>query len=431
MKNKKTARVRRRVSCLTAAAVILGLLAVVCGWFGFVSPPVAPPPEPVATEATLETSLATESTEISSEPPEETGEWTEAESCLETEGSTSPAPEETEEWAEAETVPETDEPTSPAPEEEEIPEPDAFSTKMRLACGICTLAEVIVLLLLLTLRRNIRAHREKEKGPMEPIPTTWKRMPQALAPAPGITLGRLHDIGRRDYQQDSFGHIPVLEGSGVLAVLADGMGGLTGGERVSRKIIMEALNFGAALTSDGLPNALPEMVDGVNTAVNRMLGPQGLYSSGSTVVAALLAQEKLWWISVGDSRVYLYRAGQINQLSRDHDLLQEWMGDILEGKRSLEEARADPDSRKLTSFIGMGELRYVDGCHTPIPLLPGDRVLLMSDGVYGTLSDHEMEAILADSPDVQDAADRFGQRIRQAALPYQDNYTLIILGYAG
>lgn len=250
-----------------------------------------------------------------------------------------------------------------------------------------------------------------------------------MYPIPSISLGKLHNVGRRDYQQDSFGHTPVLEDTGLLAVLADGMGGLSDGERVSQKIVMEALNYGAAMTSQDLSRALPDMVDTVNTAVNRMLGPQGLYTSGSTVVAALIAQGQLWWISVGDSRVYLYRGGQINQLSRDHDLLQEWMGQILVGERSMAEALGDPEGRKLTSFIGMGQLRYVDACHRPIPLLPGDRVVLMSDGIYGTVSDEELQAILAGSTNVQEAAAQVGQRIRAAAVPYQDNYTLVILGY--
>ena len=147
------------------------------------------------------------------------------------------------------------------------------------------------------------------------------------------------------------------------------------------------------------------------------------------MVSALIVENALWWISVGDSRIYLYRDQHLNQLSRDHDLLQDWMGEILEGKRSMAEAVNDPDGRKLTSFIGMGELRYIDHNHDSIPLLPGDRVLLMSDGIYGTVSDAEMEAILQSSTNVQEAASQIAQRVADASLPYQDNYTLVILGY--
>ena len=77
----------------------------------------------------------------------------------------------------------------------------------------------------------------------------------------------------------------------------------------------------------------------------------------------------------------------------------------------------------------MGELRYVDRNHTAFPLMPGDRLLLMSDGVYGSVSDAEMETILRGCANVQEAAEQVAQKISAAAQPYQDNYTLVILGY--
>lgn len=312
-----------------------------------------------------------------------------------------------------------------------------FRLVMQIACFVFAAGACVDILLLAMLRKNVRDHECSGEQPMEPptpaevhpVPITKETVEETVCPIPGISLGKIHDIGRRDYQQDSFGQTAVLCNTGILAVLADGMGGLSGGERVSQKIVMEALTFGSTLQANQVPTALPGMVAGINRAVNQMLGPKGLYTSGSTVVSALITGNALRWISVGDSRVYLYRDGQISQLSRDHDLLQDWMPDILEGKRSMAEALRDPNGRKLTSFIGMGELRHVDYNRTPIPLLPGDRVLLMSDGVYGTVSDAEMAAILRDCGSVQLAASHIGQRIMGAALPYQDNYTLIVLGY--
>ena len=308
---------------------------------------------------------------------------------------------------------------------------------MQIACFIFAAGACVDILLLAMLRKNVRDHERSGEQPMEPptpaevhpVPITKETVEETVCPIPGISLGKIHDIGRRDYQQDSFGQTAVLCNTGILAVLADGMGGLSGGERVSQKIVMEALTFGSTLQANQVPTALPNMVAGINRAVNQMLGPKGLYTSGSTVVSALITGNALRWISVGDSRVYLYRDGQLSQLSRDHDLLQDWMPDILEGKRSMAEALRNPDGRKLTSFIGMGELRHVDYNRTPVALLPGDRVLLMSDGVYGTVSDADMAAILRDCGNVQLAASHIGQRIMGAALPYQDNYTLIVLGY--
>ena len=343
--------------------------------------------------------------------------------------------------ASEETAPLASEGTIPTATSEPVALPrkstPGFRLVMQIACFVFAAGACVDILLLAMLRKNIRDHECSGEQPMEPptpaevhpVPITKETVEETVCPIPGISIGKIHDIGRRDYQQDSFGQTAVLRNTGILAVLADGMGGLSGGERVSQKIVMEALTFGSTLRANQVPTALPGMVAGINRAVNQMLGPKGLYTSGSTVVSALITGNALRWISVGDSRVYLYRDGQISQLSRDHDLLQDWMPDILEGKRSMAEALRDPNGRKLTSFIGMGELRHVDYNRTPIPLLPGDRVLLMSDGVYGTVSDAEMAAILRDCGSVQLAASHIGQRIMGAALPYQDNYTLIVLGY--
>ena len=343
--------------------------------------------------------------------------------------------------ASEETAPSASEGTTPTVLSEPVALPrkstPGFRLVMQIACFVFAAGACVDILLLAMLRKNVRDHECSGEQPMEPptpaevhpVPITQETVEETVCPIPGISLGKIHDIGRRDYQQDSFGQTAVLRNTGILAVLADGMGGLSGGERVSQKIVMEALTFGSTLQANQVPTALPGMVAGINRAVNQMLGPKGLYTSGSTVVSALITGNALRWISVGDSRIYLYRDGQLSQLSRDHDLLQDWMPDILEGKRSMAEALRDPNGRKLTSFIGMGELRHVDYNRTPIPLIPGDRVLLMSDGVYGTVSDAKMAAILRDCGSVQLAASHIGQRIMGAALPYQDNYTLIVLGY--
>lgn len=276
---------------------------------------------------------------------------------------------------------------------------------------------------------SFREPEEEDAGPgfmEEIIPTRSRRK---RAPSFGaFTAGKAHGMGKRDYQQDCLGLTPVLEGQGLLAVVADGMGGLSGGEKVSQRILVKALDFGAKLTAERVDNALPEMVAEINEDVNAMLGADGIYKSGSTLIAALLLNDRMKWVSVGDSRIYLYRQGYLNQLTRDHDLLQEWMPDILDDVLTYPEAIENPEHRKLTSFIGMGTLRYMDQNLTPTRLLPGDRVLLMSDGVYGTVSEQEIAAILKEFPDVQQASDAIARQIESANLSYQDNYTVLIVG---
>ncbi|MBR5617909.1 MAG: protein phosphatase 2C domain-containing protein, partial [Oscillospiraceae bacterium] len=255
-----------------------------------------------------------------------------------------------------------------------------------------------------------------------PIGTT-----QVISALPKVAT--VHQVGRRNYQQDSLGHAAVLGNQGFLAVVADGMGGLSGGEKVSQKIVTDMLTMGHQLKPGQTAGILWTMVNQINDNVNRMLGPDGLYKSGSTLISVLVHSNRFQWISVGDSRIYLYREGYANQLNQDHDQLQAWMPDILEGRVSMAEAIRHPDGRKLTSFIGMGQLKHIDGSVNSIALEPGDRILLVSDGIYGIVDENRMADILKRCPDIDQAAAVIEQVIRESNSPHQDNYTAIILGF--
>ena len=242
-------------------------------------------------------------------------------------------------------------------------------------------------------------------------------------------IGKVHCIGARSYQQDSLGLTQVLGDIGTLAMVADGMGGLAGGDQVSQQIIMSGLNYGAAITSCQETNPLVDMVRSINADINRMLGPDLIYKCGSTLIAVLTVKDRFHWISIGDSRIYLYRAGFVNQLNTDHDLMQLWMPEILSGDRSYAAATQDPEGRKVTSFIGMGDLKYMDYSRQAIRLRPGDRLILVTDGVYGAVPPETMAAIFKANQNVSDAAQALDQAVRVAALTHQDNYTALILGF--
>ena len=267
------------------------------------------------------------------------------------------------------------------------------------------------------------ARRPMKQGtPVQPFETT-----QLLDH--GCQIGTLHQVGRREYQQDSLGHTSVLDSNGILAVLADGMGGLSGGEKVSQKIVMDALEMGRQLKPEQTNGILWKMVDVINNNVNQMLGPDGLYKSGSTLLAVLVYNGKFQWIAVGDSRIYLYRQGYANQLNHDHDQLQVWMADVLSGRRTMEDMLRNPEGKKLTSFIGMGQLKYIDGSRGAISLEPGDRLVLMSDGVYNVVNETALAGVLKRYPDVDQATSVIDRMIRENNHPHQDNYTAIVLGF--
>lgn len=236
-------------------------------------------------------------------------------------------------------------------------------------------------------------------------------------------------LGSRTEQQDSFGKAEVFRGKGVLAVVADGMGGLKGGDQVSQQVVMEMLDCAAGLQAGGMDGILQQMVRQVNEKVNHMLGEDGVYKSGSTLVAVLAVGNYFHWIAVGDSRIYLYREGCLLQVNQEHTQLQEWMPDILDGQLSYAEAVRDSEGRKLTSFIGMGRLKHIDCSLRSVRIAPGDRILLMTDGVFGTLPEEEMESILRQHADVQQAASGLEQAVLEARVPRQDNFTVVILGF--
>ena len=311
---------------------------------------------------------------------------------------------------------------APAPDITDPPEKPEKPVNLWLILTI--VSDGLLILDLIAIAVVQKKLKKLRKGP-DVIPTT-ERIPWHAVPP---EIGKVHGIGGRDYQQDSLGHTRVLNGSGILAIVADGMGGLSNGEQVSQQIVMDGLGYGAAMTGLSEGNPLLGMVGQINTNVNRMLGPEGIYKCGSTLIAVLVAQDQFHWVSVGDSRIYLYREGYVNQLNTDHDLFQQWMPEILAGTRSYVEAARNPDGRKLTSFIGMGELKYVDYSRQPIDLRQGDRLVLVTDGVYGTVPPEQLADILKANLEVSDAAKVLERRIRDARMPHQDNYTALILGF--
>lgn len=246
-------------------------------------------------------------------------------------------------------------------------------------------------------------------------------------PASVITIGQLHNIGARPYQEDSSG-VAKLD-DGVFSVVADGMGGLSGGDKVSQQIVYTMLEYTKTLHPGQMDGVLEQMVSAVTDTVNKTLGPAGLRKSGSTLMAVLARKNRFHWITVGDSHIYLYHDGTLVQLNQEHNRGQELLRQAIAGFLTFDEVRADPQKSGLTSYIGMGQLRYVDRSLHSIPLTPGDRVLLMTDGVFNALSETEICTVLRQYPDVVDAAQMLERGVIAKAYPHQDNFTAVILGF--
>lgn len=239
------------------------------------------------------------------------------------------------------------------------------------------------------------------------------------------SFGVVHNIGRRSGQQDSFDVIDCA--AGTLAVVADGMGGLADGDKVSQKIIATMRADSARLRPGNTDGVLHQLIAHVNQEVNRMLGTANQYKCGSTLLSVLVEKGTMQWATVGDSRIYLYRGGSLLQVNREHIYKADLLERAINGKMSFAEVMRDPQADRLSSFIGMGELRHVDSCLSRVKVLKGDRILMMSDGVFNTLSNDEIAEVIRNAPSTAEAAQQLEQKVLQKQVPNQDNFTCIIL----
>ena len=198
-----------------------------------------------------------------------------------------------------------------------------------------------------------------------------------------IWAGGTHIGLVRPNNEDAF--YPEQDGGAVdrlLAAVADGMGGHTGGEVASRTAAARAAE------AEGPPEA---RVEAANRAVMAaVLNDPGLAGMGTTLTLAEFGPGGLLALGhVGDSRAYLLRGGRLDQLTTDHNMAQELVD---QGEITKEEARTHPRSSWLTQALGFEDRLDVEAAS--IGLEAGDRLLLCSDGLHGELPDGEILRLL-------------------------------------
>lgn len=259
-----------------------------------------------------------------------------------------------------------------------------------------------------------------------------KRAKDAKSDAPrrGLRIANVHNVGARENQQDSFcvsniADKELSDARGVLLLVADGMGGLSDGAAAS------AMVQSSFLKGFSLDHQLPDdpfvaLALLLNRANDRVLNYRAESGSdcGSTAVAAIVRAGWLYFASVGDSRICLVRGGGLIPLNREQTYGVEVDDKAARGVLSWAEACAEKQRRALTSYIGAHDM-CIDRGVQPVRLLSGDRVVLMSDGVFGTLDEIRLASLL--SGDVYEAASRVESAVLAANKPAQDNFTAIIL----
>lgn len=239
-------------------------------------------------------------------------------------------------------------------------------------------------------------------------------------------------LGERDNQEDDFGfYLPeATPGAGestVLAVLADGMGGAAGGE-VASALAVEHFLAAFASSSGSVPESLmiglEAAIQGLAAAIHQYPDLAGM---GCTLVAAACTVEPaIYWISVGDSPLWLLRQKRLIRLNADHSvggLDRETLG---HEARPMEDRDRISNQHMLVSALTDQPPERVDGPRGPFPLLPSDRLLLASDGLL-TLSEREILAHAAKGESAAAVAAGLVAVVREKGVPGQDNTTVLAL----
>jgi protein phosphatase len=230
-------------------------------------------------------------------------------------------------------------------------------------------------------------------------------------------------------------YIPVpLGDEGYVMIVADGMGGMAAGEVASRQAIATGLKLIQNSPKWGFKinrKEARELFDRVNRhlqEIDRILTEQGysdrrLFGMGTTLTAAYSVGFDLFIVHVGDSRAYLYRQGNLRQLTKDHTVAQA-MADA--GVIQPEQVRHHRRRNALTNFLG-GNAGRVKGDVRWLRLADADRVLLCSDGLTEMVDDASIAEILRLHPEPTDAAQALlEESLKQGGY---DNVTVVVARY--
>ena len=220
--------------------------------------------------------------------------------------------------------------------------------------------------------------------------------------SPQLSVAGQTHVGRvRAANEDSY---QVLwgekspQGIDALLVVADGMGGHAAGEVASEMAVDEVV--GLMTGSDGTTgtrgqdylDVLGRILQEVNTAVYQAGQDSDKRGMGTTCTVAVVRGDQLYVSHVGDSRAYLFRAGDLHQITKDHSWVEE---QVAQGTLNREEARNHPNRNIITRAIGLEPQVKVDGYL--VSLVSNDILLLCSDGLTTMIEDSQIESIIANS----------------------------------
>lgn len=230
-----------------------------------------------------------------------------------------------------------------------------------------------------------------------------------------VRVGARTDVGQiRSGNEDTY-----LSAMPLFAV-ADGMGGHLAGE-VASATAVDAIVAAAGHTSSPSESELRDYMVEANRAVwDKAQDDQDLRGMGTTCTLISMDGDQVHLAHVGDSRAYLYRRGELSQLTEDHTLVERM---VREGRLKPEEAQHHPQRSIITRALGVDARVEVDAQTQAVQ--PGDRLLLCSDGLTSMIDDAAIKETLQAVADPQAAADQLVDLANAAG--GEDNITVVVI----
>lgn len=239
-----------------------------------------------------------------------------------------------------------------------------------------------------------------------------------------IACGRT-DIGlKRHHNEDNY----VVDPDYGLFIVADGMGGHTGGEIASSMAIETVKDFIKKALSDseitwpfGFDQSLPKEINIIDSGIrlaNTLIFNESK-NMGTTMVVLLIRDNKAYICHVGDSKLYRVRSKSIEQVTKDHSLVEEITG----GTISKEQAKNNPLRHVITRAVGMNSDVKCD-CRIE-GVLSEDMFLLCSDGLSDMLEDSEILSIVIEEGNIEERCGKLIKRANEKG--GDDNITAILV----
>jgi serine/threonine protein phosphatase PrpC len=233
--------------------------------------------------------------------------------------------------------------------------------------------------------------------------------------------------GKRKSQQDSAAVMSWPNGFRLL-LLADGMGGIHGGDIASALVIEEFKQHFCGSSEPDMRNRLIDALEAANIAVFEHVRQRPeLDGMGTTLIAVAFDGLSIQWISVGDSPMWLVRNGRILRLNENHSMAAVLEERVAKGEITQEEAMTSPERSQLLEAVLGENIEMLDAPDKAMEMREGDTLLLASDGVETLTDAYIQEFVAMPGLDAELLTHKMLDAVESAGRPKQDNATLIAL----